>query len=235
MSDEKDILNEAIDSIKQQPCPGLPRELTRQTLDRLVEAQAEETISQPRGLPDAQRHLGSMAKIACAAGILLCLGYGIGTMSGPKPIDLEQLQANLTATLEPALRENITREMDQRYQLALANTYVRIKAELTEQYQNDMNRFAAQTLAASNAVTNRLLTELVDTIQTEQNQDLRQIAAAIGQIERNRLLDREALLTEFTGELQQTRQEFVQLLAATAPESEGAEDDSPPRTEDRID
>ena len=63
-------------------------------------------------------------------------------------------------------------DMRQRYQVALAATYVKVKEELTEQYRDDLNRFAVQTLAASNATTNRLLAELVESIDTMQAQDL---------------------------------------------------------------
>jgi hypothetical protein len=233
MSDEKDILNDAIASFKQQPCPGLPPQLAGQTLERLTEAENAPATAPWSG--NIRRRLWPMAKIACAAGVILCVGYGLGILSRPKPIDVAHLQAVLTASLEPTLRENIGREMDQRYQLALANTYVRVKAELTQQYHDDMNRFAAQTLAASNAVTNRLLGELVDTIQTEQNRDIREIAAAITQIERNRLIDRQALVTEFTGELRETRQEFAQLLATSALQTDAPQDPTPSDPRERID
>ena len=88
-------------------------------------------------------------------------------------MDLDQLREALTpavaAALEPALRQRLADEMRHDYQVALAGTYVRVKEELTEQYRNDLNRFAIQTLAASNAVTNELLTQLVQNIDTAQD------------------------------------------------------------------
>jgi hypothetical protein len=76
---------------------------------------------------------------------------------------------------------------------------------------------------------------LVDTIQTEQNRDIREIAAAITQIERNRLIDRQALVTEFTGELRETRQEFAQLLATSALQTDAPQDPTPSDPRERID
>jgi len=79
-------------------------------------------------------------------------------------------------------------------------------------------------LAASNAVTNELLTELIEAINTAQAQDRRWVAAAIEQIEWNRLRDKsqfinglETLAAETGDELLRTRQGFAELLGYTQP------------------
>ncbi|MBN2130338.1 MAG: hypothetical protein JW741_12620 [Sedimentisphaerales bacterium] len=69
--------------------------------------------------------------------------------------------------------------MKQKYQLALAHTYVQIKEELTQQYRDELNRLAVQTLAASNATTNQLLVQLLDVVKAEQDKHLRRIAVAL--------------------------------------------------------
>jgi hypothetical protein len=109
----------------------------------------------------------------------------------------------------------------------VAGAYVKVREEVTAQYQDDMNRFAAQMLAASNAVTNQLLSELVYAMRAEQSEDLRDIAAALRQIELKRLQDRrqfatglEALAYRTEGELQRTRNGLVQLLVNTYPPAE---------------
>ncbi len=115
--------------------------------------------------------------------------------------------------------------MKHHYQLGLASTYVRVKDELTEQYRNDLNRFAVQTLAASNAVTNDLLTQLVQSLDTAKAQDFRRIALALYEMERSRVQDKTQLASGLQtlaycteNELTRTRQQFAQLLTDVRPE-----------------
>jgi len=218
MNDEQDILADALGQLKGQKIPEAPPpEVVEQTLRQLAEVQPEGTGAANSG-PTAFVKLAS--RLAAAAAVLVLGGYAIGKLSAP---DVEQLRAalepSLAASLEPALRERLTREMKQSYQLALANTYVQVKEELTQQYRQDLNRFAVQTLAASNATTNQLLVQLLDAIKAKQDEDLRRIASALEQAERQRLADREALATHLVAlarqtedELERTRDDFVQLL-----------------------
>jgi len=99
----------------------------------------------------------------------------------------------MAASLEPVLRQKLGDKMKDDYQLALAGAYVRLKEELTQQYRDDLNRFAMQTLAASNATTNALLADLLQTIDTAQSHDLRRVALALSQIEAKRVQDRTQL------------------------------------------
>jgi len=221
MTDSKDILTKAIAYLKQQRSAGPPPEVVKETLAQLAEAQSRLPARTEGRHPPGE--LWPVAKLAAAAAIVIVLGYGLGRVGRPQPIDVEQLRAALlpalAASIEPAIREKLGQEMGQSYRLALANTYVQLKEELTQQQRDDMNRFAAQTLAASNAVTNRLLAELVDNIKTRQTNDLRSVAAALRRIESNRLEDKEALAYELAtltyqteDQLQQTKGELVRLL-----------------------
>jgi DNA primase len=166
---------------------------------------------------------------------LIVLGYAIGRLSGPAPLDMDELREALApsvaAAIEPAIREKLIEDMRQRYQLALVATYVKVKEELTEQYRDELNRYAIQTLAASNATTNRLLTELVENIDTMQAQDLKQVARALHQIELNRVQDKtqlasglQRLASRTEDELSRTRREFVQLLVDVRPENSDVQD-----------
>lgn len=143
-----------------------------------------------------------------------------GRLSGPRPPDMEQIRA----TLEPKIRQNLLDEAKQYLQLGLANGYVRIKDELSQQYRQDLSRVALQSVAASNAVTNELLTELIESINEAQNQDRQWVVAALDQIESNRLHDRNqfsnalatfALQTE--DELMRTKQDMAHILSYTQP------------------
>jgi hypothetical protein len=154
--------------------------------------------------------------------LLIIAGYAAGRLSAPRGPDAEQLQA----ALEPAIRQNLLDEMKQYWQLALVSSYVHLKDDLTQQYRRDLSRFAIQTLAASNAVTNELLTELIESINEAQTEDRQWVAAAFEQIELNRLQDNAQLSNAFVtfavrteDELQRTQQNMVKLLSYTQPDS----------------
>jgi len=160
--------------------------------------------------------------VAAAVVLLILAGYAAGRLSAPRLPDAEQLQA----VLEPAIRQNLLDEMKRYWQLGLTSNYVRLKDELSQQYRHELDQFAIQTLAASNAVTNQLLAELVQSINAAQTQDLRRIAAALEQIELNRLQDNTQLSNAFAtfavrteDELQRTKKNMAQLLSYTQPDS----------------
>jgi hypothetical protein len=79
--------------------------------------------------------------------------------------------------------------MKQYLQLGLTNCYVRLKDDLTQQYRSDLGQYASQTMAASSAMTNQLLKELIVSINAAQAQDRQWVAGAIEQLELNRLRD----------------------------------------------
>ena len=152
--------------------------------------------------------------------LLITAGYATGRFSGPRPPDMEQIRA----ALEPAIRQDLLDETKQYLQLSLANGYVRIKDELSQQYRQDLNRVALQSVAASNAVTNELLTELIGSIDEAQNQDRQWVVAALDQIESNRLHDRNQLSNAFVtfalqteDELMRTKQDVAQVLSYAQP------------------
>ncbi len=229
MTNEKDILNKALASMREEQAPELPKDVVAETLAQLAQAQS---VGNTEGsLPPTQGHarrahylLGPIVRLTAAAAVFLLIGYAVGKMTAPAPLDFDQLHDTLlpalAAALEPTIREAVVDDVDQRYQLALAGAYVRLRDELTEQQRSDMNRYAAQTLAASNAVTNQLLGDLVRTIKDDQTEELRSVAAAIHQIERNRLEDRETLTTgllALADENKETREELVQLVVNRSP------------------
>jgi len=238
MKKRDDILAQALAQLKQEGLSQpVPQDVLDRTLRRLAEAQAgaeprENTISLPatRRRSDGRTAFIRLGlKLSAAAAALLLVGYTIGRLSAPRPPDLQELRDALTpalaAALEPAIREKLIADMRHHYQLGLASTYVRVKEELTEQYRSDLNRFAVQTLAASNAVTNDLLTQLIQSLDTAKVQDFRRIALALYEIERNRVQDKtqltsglQTLAYRTENELTRTRQQFAQLLTDVRPE-----------------
>ncbi len=240
MEQERDLLAEAIARLKQDGLSEpVPKAVMEETVRRLAEAESRIGASggafaaiSSGGLDRSRTGLARRTiKLVLAAAAVLILGYAIGRLTPPTPMDLDQLREALApsvaAAIEPAIRERVVSEIRQGYHLALADTYVRLKEELTAQYRDELNRYAAQTLATSNAVTNQLLAELVQTIKTEQDNDLRNIALALHRIETNRLQDKKQLATgletlayQTEGELRRTRTGLVQLLANTYPRRE---------------
>jgi uncharacterized protein YicC (UPF0701 family) len=132
----------------------------------------------------------------------------------------------IRASLEPAIREQLIGEMKQYMQLGLANSYVRLKDELTEQYRRDLNQLAANVVNASGTVTNQLLQDLIETIDQAQAEERQWFAASLEQIELNRRQDDAKLsnalmnlAVQTENELNQTKQDVEQLWSHT--QSEG--------------
>lgn len=232
MRKRKDILGDALARLKNEgQSQKVPNEILEKTLERIADCGFLTADSGPHDL--SVRHPKSairrLARFGAAAAVLVVAGYAAGRLSAPQPMDLEQLRdslaPSLAASLEPAIREKLIEDMRQQYQLALANTYVHLREELTEQYRSDLNRYAMQTLAASNAVTNELLAGLMQTIDTAKAQDLRRIARTLYEIEMNRVQDKKQLANGLQtlafrteDELARTKRQIAWLLGDVRPE-----------------
>lgn len=140
--------------------------------------------------------------MAAAAVLLIAVGFAIGRITTPQP-DMEQLHA----AMENSLRASLTKEMDHRWQTAFTTKCVQLKDQLQQQVRRDLAEFAAQTLAASNTLTEQRLIQLVELIEAARERDRLQVAAAIEEIEFSRLKDKSQLgnslvaLAERTSEL----------------------------------
>jgi len=121
-------------------------------------------------------------KFAVAAVLLICAGFLAGRLFAPKPMDVEQLRAELETSLKSSL----------------AASCEQIKDELGQQVRRDLAEFAAQTLAASRTVTDQRLIELIQLIEEARMRDRVRVATALEQIELNRLQDK----TQFGNGLQ---------------------------------
>jgi hypothetical protein len=236
MKESDDILAKAIEQLKnQQIPPNPPQELAEATLREIrnksgeSEGQNNKNINIAGIITNTRNLLKLTTKVAAAAVLLIIAGYAVGRLTAPQAPDIKELRRNLeislTASLEPAIRQKLLDEMNRRWQLALASSYLNLKDELSEQYRNDLNDYALRTLAASSALTNRQLEELIDAISTAQTQDRQWFTAALSEIELNRRQDKtqlasglEALAYQTEDQLQRTRQDMVQLLVDTQPD-----------------
>jgi hypothetical protein len=226
MKENENNLEKAVEALKNEHIPpGPPQELTDATIAKLTEASGQPNtvkIENRIRIIERLKAAKGLTKVAAAAVLLIVAGYATGRLSAPQPPDMEQLQA----ALEPAIRQNLVTQMKDYLQLGLTNSYIQLRDELSQQHRQDMSRFAIQTLAASNAVTNELLTELIESINAAQIQDRQWVTAAIEQIEWNRLQDKnqfatglETLALRTGDELERTKQDMVQLLVYTKPGS----------------
>jgi L-lactate utilization protein LutC len=226
MEENENILEKAVKALNNEQVPsGPPRELADATIAKLTQTSGQSnkvTTGRRIWFIDWLKATNSFTKVAAAAVLLIIAGYAAGRLTSPRPPDIEQLQA----ALEPAIRNQLLDEMKQYLQLGLTNSYVQLKDDLTQQYRRDLSQFAAQTVLASGAVTNQLLEELIESINTAQTQDRQWVAAAFEQIELNRLRDNAQLSNAFAtfavrteDELLRTKQDMAQLLSYTQPDS----------------
>ena len=226
MKENEDILEKAVKTLKnEQVLPRPPQQTVDATIAKLTQVSKQPNTGKAGKriqIIERIKATKSFTKVAAAAVLLIAAGYAVGWLSTPRPPDIEQLQA----VLEPAIRQNLLDGMKHYWQVGLASNYVRLKDELSQQYRHDLDQFAIQTLAASNAVTNQLLTELIESINAAQTQDRQWVAAAFEQIELNRLRDNAQLSNAFAtfavqteDELWRTKQDMAQLLSYTQPDS----------------
>jgi hypothetical protein len=165
---------------------------TDRAIKRVRDAVTSEQASRPHTNKSVCRTVlgGSIMKLAAAAVLLIGAGYVAGWLAAPEPIDVEQLQANLKASLEPTIRRELLEQMDHRWESVFASSCVQLREELHQQVRHDLTEFAGQTLAASRTLTDRRLVELIQLIEAARMQDRRRVEEALELIELNRLQDK---------------------------------------------
>lgn len=185
-------------------------EPTSKTTEQAIKRARSALTDKENGRQDSRTKIWStifksnLSKLAAAAVLLIAAGYALGRLTTPAP-DMEQLHASL----ENSLRASLTKEMDHRWQTTFTANCVQLKDELQQQVRRDLTEFAAQTLAASNTLTEQRLIKLVELIETARARDRRQIAAALEKIEYDKKLLGNGLvaLATQTNELRDTKQD----------------------------
>jgi hypothetical protein len=139
-----------------------------------------------------------ITKFAAAAVLLIAVGYATGRLSAPQPLDMEELQAtlesSLKASLEPAIRQDLSAQLNEQWQSAFTVNSAQLKEELQQQVRRDLTEFAVQTLAASGNLTNQRLMELIQLIEAARRRERMQVTAALQQIEQEKIQFRNGLL-----------------------------------------
>lgn len=237
MEREDDILQRAMEQYRNEPVPAHPPQaLVDATVAKLAEA-AGRTADLHR-----RRHtyiFGLTKRLAAAAAVLILAGYAVGRLSAPRTADFDQLrravEASLATSIEPAVRQKVIEDLSRQWQATLEATCVALREDLTVQYRNDMAQVAVQTLAASNANTNRLLEDLIEAISVAQAQNRQWLAAGMQELDAARRQDNTCLagaLVSFAsalgGEFERTKQDMVNLVAGIRAGSPGPDPfDSP--------
>jgi hypothetical protein len=129
---------------------------------------------------------GGFIKTAVAAVLVLGAGVVIGRWTAPQPVDVGQLRAELeasvAASLQPAMREGILAEVDQRLQAGLADRDEKLRAELVEQVRRDLRVLAAQFAANSEKLVDDRFAEVVQLVEAARRTDRERVARALEQI-----------------------------------------------------
>jgi hypothetical protein len=136
-----------------------------------------------------------ISKMAVAVVLLVAVGYFGGRLLSPRPADMKQLQAaletSLKSSLEQAIQKSLLERVSRDRELTLELHYVRLKDELARQLHQDISDFAVQTLAASRAVMDQRLADLIQLIEAARTVDHYQIRMALERMETNRLQDKD--------------------------------------------
>lgn len=154
-----------------------------------MDARQDRVIQALEGVTPAARIvpvLGGFMRIAVAAVLVLGAGVLIGRLTAPRPVDAEQLRADLEASivaaLKPAVQEDMLAELDRRVQATLASNDTKLRVEVAEQISRDLHSFALRFTASSEQLMDRRFAELVEVIEAARLTDRRQVARALEQI-----------------------------------------------------
>lgn len=130
--------------------------------------------------------LGRLARMAVAAVLVLGAGIAIGRFTAPRPVDLEQLRADVrasvVASLKPTVQESTLAQVDRRLDAALAANNTRLTTEIAGQMRQDLRVFATDLMSGTQTLVDRRFTEVVQLIEAGRLTDRRQVAKALDQI-----------------------------------------------------
>ncbi len=150
---------------------------------KVLEALQGVAPSGPRILP----FLGGFVRTAVAAVLVLGVGIVAGRFSAPQAVDVDQLraelQASIVASLQPAMRRSVLADVDARLETALTARDERIATELVELLRQDLRVIAADVMTGSERLVDQRFAEVVQLIEAARQTDRRQVARALEKIQ----------------------------------------------------
>ena len=119
--------------------------------------------------------------------LMIGAGYIGGRLSVPEPLDVQELQAALESSLissfEPALRQEIFAEIDNRLQLALAADRDKLQQELARQVHRDMDTYVEQTLTVVGNLMDQRFMNFARMLEAARIKERQHVAAAFDYME----------------------------------------------------
>jgi anti-sigma factor RsiW len=146
-------------------------------VDARMTARQDKVIEALEGVVPARVRLpliGGFLKMAVAAAVILGAGIAIGRWTAPRPVNVEQLRAQVETSVKAAVQESTLAEMDRRLQASLSAN--------DEQLRRDLRAFAAQVASSSETLMSRQYAELIDIIEAGRKTDRMRIEKALEQI-----------------------------------------------------
>ena len=161
--------------------------------DRVIEA-LEDAIVEPMHPDQTRPWVARLVPLAAAALVVLAVGIAIGRLTAPAPIDVEQLradlQASVTESLQGPLRRAVLTDVDQRLETVLAAGDEQLKTEIVELMRADLRTFAADVVTNSEEVMEQRLAEFAKLVEAARLADRQRVVRAFEQVEWNRRRDR---------------------------------------------
>ena len=158
---------------------------------------------------------------AAAACILIAFSFLVGRLSG-SGVDTVKLQQELAASLRPQIENQVTESVVQSLRKEVVGQYAKMQDNLANQISSELKTYAEQTVVRNDIQTYRLLTELIEAIQTAQSQNQQWVLSAMDTLEKSRLQDQEQMRSEFAtfaiyadNELTRTQEQLKALSSTT--------------------
>ena len=200
MKNEKDILAQAIDQLKDLQIPaGPPQQLVDDTLGSINDGMSEQNIQQNKRHNRQQQpaviRLYQFGRIAAVIALLVLAGFTAGRVSAPKPktLNAEQIYAQLKPVIQKDMLEQVQSYCQKTVAQSVTQSSIQLKDVLSQQFRQELNDYAIRTLAASQASTNKLMQQYTAAVLDVQKRDRTRLAAVIYKMERDRRQNDSAL------------------------------------------
>ena len=153
-------------------------------------------------------------KWGIAAAIMLGLGFGFGQLASPKLPDSAQLRAALL----PVLRQELRQELNADVLSAFSESRESLTNEFRQQLRGRLDQWAVDTAAAANLEARRLMAQLAQNHETEQETDRQATLAVFKTLDQQQRADYGSLLHKLEtvavvaqGGFQETQNQIDQL------------------------
>jgi hypothetical protein len=131
-------------------------------------------------------------RYVAAASVLIVFGFLAGRAFNPS-IDVDRLQKQWVATVQPQMEANITSSVVKTLRPEIVNEYAAMQDALSDQINVQLTAYAEQTIMRNDLQTYRLLTELIEAIESAQVQNQQWALTAMAELESQRLKDQQAV------------------------------------------